>query len=172
MWHRITLYQFFPLANPKVADKVDVFICPECNCEVEEPGFKPAAPWWKRRRGTSSRPVPICDRGHKLRNQIIGDHTELPLPWAFLRGLFACSLTLLLGILSDMRSSGRSFRGLSHLSVIVVTGSAAVFGMMALSQAWTWLGVRGPASRPGFARDGFSAGFPIAIRRNGLGSLP
>ena len=138
---------FFRFRSTHCADNIDVFICPECNSEVADPGFQPAKPWWRRRRWESSRPTPVCGRGHKLRSQIIGENTELPLPWAFLRGLFACSLGLLLGILNDMRSSGRSFLGFSHISVLVVTVSAAVFGIIAFGHAWTWLGVRGPARR-------------------------
>ena len=88
--------------------------------------------------------MPICPSGHKLRSSVLGNLTELPLPLALLRGFFVCSMTLLLGMLEDIRFT---CEGRRPFGLIFMTGTLLVLGIIAFGDAWLWAGRPGPVNR-------------------------
>jgi hypothetical protein len=87
--------------------------------------------------------MPICQSGHKLRSQILGDLTELSLAPALLRGLFFSGLAIIFGMLQDLRL-GRDGR---PLGLLMTTGMTLIVGAIALNDSWTWAGRDGPVHR-------------------------
>ena len=144
-----------------------MFICPDCNAEVTMPSFIPAPPWWRRMRGSSSRPIPTCERGHRLRRQILGNLTELPLAAAFLRGLAVSTLAILLGALRDIRLAGTKW---PHLALMAMAATSLVCGAVAFYYAWVWAGLNGPVRRLTTRACGTAFGYavPVLIVSHGL----
>jgi hypothetical protein len=120
-----------------------VFICAKCNIDVPDPELVPAPPRWRRRRGTPSRPMPICPSGHKLRN-IVGYTTELSLPPASVRGLGLSCTLLLFGLFEDGLRKPTPW---PHMMLAVITGLVLLLGAIAFGYAWTWAGLNGPVHR-------------------------
>ena len=147
-----------PLMIRFVPIREEVFICPDCNCEVADPEFIPAPPWWRRPRGMSRRPTPVCPAGHKLRRQVLGNLTELNLPLAFLRGLCISVAALVMAILDDLRLTASEG---PHLGLMMMAGLGLVFGTIAFTDAWIWAGLIGPVHRLASRACGVALGFAV-----------
>jgi hypothetical protein len=117
-----------------------VFICPKCNLLVENPEFV-RPPWWWRMDAFYRKPMPVCPRGHRLRTEVFGNLKELSIVLAFSRAFFWSNFALALGMLEDARMIGIRI----HLGLMGMAGIEFVLELMALSKAWSWAAMTGPA---------------------------
>ncbi len=135
-----------------------MFICPKCNVEVVNPTFLPPPPWWRRPRGSSNRPYPVCPNGHRLRSRLMGNMTELALPWAILRGLAISATSLVMGMLQDMRTH---LSPRNHLGLTMMTAVGLILGCITFGYAWSWAGRSGPVHRLTSRACGEAVGFLV-----------
>ena len=106
------------------------------------------------------RDVPICPSGHRLRTEILGNLTAVPLIVALLRaGFFSC-LGLVIGMLKDLQFARTIY---PRLGLVVMTAVLSILGIIALGKAWSWTGMQGPANRLADRALGSALGYLLPV---------